>query len=256
MKFVEYQFLGYFIITLLTGCSNNKKIHIERIPADGQYFLLKKIFNEKDVLMEEIRLNGDSIPDGIYKEYFSNGKTKSKGFYRGGTKDSVWTYYSNNGNIKEERNWFDGKNFGEQKVYFDNGRIEKYSFNNLSGEKIFSAAYDTTGKIIRWEGTPIYTAFNAGRLKVNQSFELYCFIGIPPGTAFKAKVEERGLGASNILFQKKYNLEDIINLYFSKKIAIERECRNEGKFTWSIYVDHFYNGIVKSDTIHLDLSVE
>ncbi|TWF40350.1 MORN repeat protein [Chitinophaga polysaccharea] len=257
MKFIAYQFLAYcFTITLLTGCSNNKKTLIERIPANGQYFLLKKIFNEKDVLIEEIRLNEDSVPDGMYKEYFLNGKIKSKGFYRDGIKDSVWTYYSDSGSIKEERNWFGGKNFGEQKIYFDDGRIEKYSFNNLNGEPIFSATYNAVGKIIGWEGTPIYTAFNADRLKVNQSFELYCFIGIPPGSDFKAKVEERELGTSNILFQKRYDLENIINLYFSKKIGIEQVCSNNGKYIWSIYVEHSYAGIVKSDTIRLNLSVE
>ncbi|NLR81199.1 toxin-antitoxin system YwqK family antitoxin [Chitinophaga eiseniae] len=256
MKFVKRQFLGYcFIVTLLTGCWGNKKTYIERISGGDQYFLLKKVFNEKGVLIEEVRLNVDSVPDGRYREFFSNGQTKCKGFYRNGIKDSVWTYYSGNGNIKEERKWFDGKEFGEQKVYFDNGRIEQYSFNNLSGEKIFSAAYDSAGKIIKWDGTPIYSAFNAGRLKVNQRFELYCFIGIPPGTDLKVKVEERE-GASNILFQKEYGQDNIINLYFSKKIAVEQECRKKGKFAWLVYVDHSYNGIVKSDTIHLDLSVE
>lgn len=40
---------------------------------------------------------------GYVREYFTNGETKSEGFYIGGLKDQLWKYYSDSGVlIKEE----------------------------------------------------------------------------------------------------------------------------------------------------------
>lgn len=70
---------------------------------DEHYFMF--VGNTKDYYMDStLYFEGfiDSIGfySGTAKYFYPNGKLMEKGIYKNGVRDSIWTYYYNNGNIK------------------------------------------------------------------------------------------------------------------------------------------------------------
>jgi hypothetical protein len=94
------------------------------------------------------------------------------GLFKDGEKDSTWLFYDSvKGNITKLQNWFEGRQFGEQKEFYSNGKIKEYQFNNVSGKKVFEASFDENQKINHVKGFPIYIAFNRDALHINEVFD-------------------------------------------------------------------------------------
>jgi antitoxin component YwqK of YwqJK toxin-antitoxin module len=84
--------------------------------------------------------------DGIYREYFPNGKLFVEGEYRRGRQNGTWTYYFDNGQVNRKSTYVDGQPDGAWDVFRADGTLAaKRSFKNgvRDGEWI---TYDETGK--------------------------------------------------------------------------------------------------------------
>ncbi|MFZ9848448.1 MAG: toxin-antitoxin system YwqK family antitoxin [Flavobacteriales bacterium] len=75
--------------------------------------------------------------NGLYEEFYKNGKTKCIGNKIRSVKDSVWTYYNENGLITNRINYKGGNYFGEYAEYYSSGKIK------ITGQFVFRTGYDS-----------------------------------------------------------------------------------------------------------------
>ena len=91
---------------------------------------------------------GQSADSLIVDEtFFDNGNLKHQRFYKNGKADGKWTHYYNNGNIWIEGNYNKGIQVGLWTTYYKNGQEwtkGNYKNNERSGEWIF---YNEDGKV-------------------------------------------------------------------------------------------------------------
>jgi uncharacterized protein len=106
----------------------------------------------------------DSIPIGLHKIYNENGKlevakefneigqiTAQGKLSQEGEKDSLWTFYFPDGNIRSKGAFINGKRDGSWQFFFENGNIEQsgeYQLGKPEGEWIW---YYPNGKVLRKE---------------------------------------------------------------------------------------------------------
>nr|WP_321221556.1 tetratricopeptide repeat protein [uncultured Psychroserpens sp.] len=65
----------------------------------------------------------NNVLTGEWTFYDSNGRKISDGYYnKKGEKENKWTWYHDNGSIREIANYKEGKTSGENKLYYDNGK--------------------------------------------------------------------------------------------------------------------------------------
>lgn len=65
-----------------------------------------------------------TIPDGLYKVYFSSGKLKAEIPYKNGLAEGLCKNYYEKGNLQFESNFTDGKLNGELKEYYPDGHLK------------------------------------------------------------------------------------------------------------------------------------
>lgn len=61
--------------------------------------------------------------NGHYKELYSNGKTREKGYFLKGVKHKIWQYYDENGRILKKEKWQAGEL--QWQIFYKNGRISR-----------------------------------------------------------------------------------------------------------------------------------
>jgi antitoxin component YwqK of YwqJK toxin-antitoxin module len=90
---------------------------------DEGILLTKKIFFETgDPKLVEHR-NLDDERHGAFINYFENGNTLSKGNYKYGKKDGIWSYYHENGNVRSETTYKNGKKTGIYTQYYRSNKV-------------------------------------------------------------------------------------------------------------------------------------
>jgi hypothetical protein len=113
--------------------------------------------------LEYIKISKDSIiPDGYYKEYYSNGKLKVLSFAKLGIQDSVCVVFSENGNKISESFKSDGLFIGPQKEYYSNGSNKSIVYYKNDTAKWFGIEFDTHGNITKLHGKSLRTVTTPG----------------------------------------------------------------------------------------------
>ena len=86
-----------------------------------------------------------------FKSLHANGNLKEIGFYHKKThqKHGQWTYYFENGKIKQSAGYIDGKNEGEWKYFFENGGLWKTNYYKDGRPVRKWKEYLKSGKLIR-----------------------------------------------------------------------------------------------------------
>ena len=69
------------------------------------------------------------------KRHYENGQLKSEGNWKDGKMEGLWKYYYENGQLELEGNQKDGKTDGLWKKYYENGQL-KYESIYKNGNKI------------------------------------------------------------------------------------------------------------------------
>ena len=67
------------------------------------------------------------------KEYFDNGQIKSQGSYIDGKEEGYWKFYYETGQLRLEVNYTDGKKDGLLNEYYKNGQL-RYEANYIDGQ--------------------------------------------------------------------------------------------------------------------------
>ena len=136
------------------------KVKVSAMFRNGVPEGLRKEFNEDGVLEKaylfkngflagEGIVKDDGNPDGPWKEYYQEGTLKAEGSYDNGRHVGVWKYYYPSGR-KEQTGSFNkqGKKDGTWRWYFESGNLLKEeNFRNGLRDGL-SSEYDESGKLI------------------------------------------------------------------------------------------------------------
>jgi len=68
---------------------------------------------------------GDTVLNGIYKDWYQNGKPWEESYYKNDDLNGPYTYWFDNGNKMEESTYVDGKLHGLSTEWHPNGNIAK-----------------------------------------------------------------------------------------------------------------------------------
>jgi antitoxin component YwqK of YwqJK toxin-antitoxin module len=130
------------------GYKNEKPEGIHREYDTLGNIIKSKIFTEGYLKSEGI-LDEQGKQQGIWKEYHSNGKLKSKGEYKEGKRIGYWEFYHPEGTV-EQKGKYDkkGRPQGEWKWYYENGQLLRDE-NYVDGkEDGIMTEYSDSGKVI------------------------------------------------------------------------------------------------------------
>lgn len=81
----------------------------------------------------------DGKPDGVFQEFYSEGKIKVNGQFTDGVREGEWTCFFQNGNKLSVRNYDNGFLAGSQNVFYNSGQLRiTYAFEEgrLSGNYV------------------------------------------------------------------------------------------------------------------------
>lgn len=94
-------------------------------------------------------IDDEGIKDGPWKEFYEDGQMRSEGNYRQGKQIGKWRYYHPNGNLEQEGNFNNqGNADGNWVWYYDDTKVlREENFLNGQTEGIFTE-YDENGKVI------------------------------------------------------------------------------------------------------------
>jgi len=88
--------------------------------------------------------------EGFFKNYHENGQLKEEGNFINGKKDGLWKFYYENGQLEKEVNYKDDKLDGSYKVYHENNQLEcDVSFKNGKQNDGEIISYHDNGTISR-----------------------------------------------------------------------------------------------------------
>ena len=115
--------------------------------SDGN--VIKSYLYKNGVITGEGIIKEDGNRDGLWKDYYPDGKLKAEGNYDNGKQTGEWKFYHPDGKIEQTGRFNKlGKPDGGWKWYFDTGQLLKEE-NYRNGLKDgISSEYDETGKVI------------------------------------------------------------------------------------------------------------
>lgn len=82
---------------------------------------------------------------GKIKSYYENGNLKEEGNFKDGKAEGLVKGFYENGNLEREENYKDGKLEGLTKIYYENGNL-KFEVNFKDGKAVSGYMYDIYGK--------------------------------------------------------------------------------------------------------------
>ena len=182
-------FFILFLIVFSYSCKNDHEI-IKEYDENGKlkWEIPMTSDHKKDGILIEYYPNGAkrneieykaNIQNGIKIGYYENGKKKYQGYYINGMKDSIWTYYYDSGEKQQIENWLKGHILGETKVYFQNGKLQKYKFYTFKDKLLYIVEFNEDDKIINEEGQFFFISYNKNNLNVHDTADINIHIGLP-----------------------------------------------------------------------------
>lgn len=128
--------LNWIIFALLLGSWNNA------------YCTLSKI-DITVILQDTTKVNyvdSNGLKQGLWKEYFKNGKIKSIAYYKNNQLHGVYKSFHENGKLEGLSNFVNGKGEGEQITYHENEKMSLY-IKISNGKRVSFKQYDIKGKL-------------------------------------------------------------------------------------------------------------
>ena len=118
------------------------------------------------------------VGDGLIKEYHDNGQLKSEITYKDGKKNGPYTWYWDNGNISDQGAYKDGKLDGPIKVYYYTGELQIEGVLKYRQKVGIVRGYYKNGQL-KSEGTyrnderngPLKSYFENGKLRSDELFK-------------------------------------------------------------------------------------
>ena len=91
-----------------------------------------------------------TIHDGLYEEYFSDGKLHSAVNYKNGRPHGLAKTFFPNGQLKREANFLDGEQFGVTISYYENGNKKSEEYYEQSMLQRHGKFFNSDGSL-QWE---------------------------------------------------------------------------------------------------------
>ena len=118
------------------------------------------------------------VGDGLIKEYHDNGQLKSEITYKDGKKNGPYTWYWDNGNISDQGAYKDGKLDGPIKIYYYTGELQIEGVLKDRQKVGIVRGYYKNGQL-KSEGTyrnderngPLKSYFENGKLRSDELFK-------------------------------------------------------------------------------------
>ena len=118
------------------------------------------------------------VGDGLIKEYHDNGQLKSEITYKNGKENGPYTWYWDNGNISDQGAYKDGKLDGPIKVYYYTGELQIEGVLKYRQKVGIVRGYYKNGQL-KSEGTyrnderngPLKSYFENGKLRSDELFK-------------------------------------------------------------------------------------
>jgi len=123
-------FNGVAFDSYSTGTTHNEFFYFDGI------FNLHKEYNEKGILINSISYNKSDEQHGPMKCFYENGKLKYEGNFNNGKEHGTIKYYRESGKLLKEENYKNGILHGDSKSYYENEGKEwekKYTEGKLDG---------------------------------------------------------------------------------------------------------------------------
>jgi antitoxin component YwqK of YwqJK toxin-antitoxin module len=153
----EYNLQGKLLLTLLykdgklindTVQENNAVIVIEKKDSSGNVIesgpylrniaigihkefdkegniINSRIFNNDGELVSMGIIDKEGKMEGLWKEFYKEGKTKSEGLYKNNLREGKWNFYFNDGRVEQTGSYKNGKENGLWKWFYNTGEISK-----------------------------------------------------------------------------------------------------------------------------------
>ena len=110
-------------------------------------------YTDDQMVEEGVYVNGKK--EGVWRQYWNNGKVKSETTYKNNLQSGSAKIYYKNGSISEEGTWIGGKWDGSYKLYYENGNLS-YEWNYVNGKREGQQKYYfENGKVLydgSWKG--------------------------------------------------------------------------------------------------------
>jgi TonB family protein len=126
----------FFLLIPFVALPSFAQDHSETTYFDSNWKKVKK--KEKAVYYRITQRSPENIDKGTFSDYYMSGKIQNTGFYSSfasETKDSVWTWWYENGNKKSEHHYRNGKLEGLYTDWYTNGN-KSYEVNYVDNVTI------------------------------------------------------------------------------------------------------------------------
>ena len=110
MKSSRYILCLSILLFVFSACGYQIQAEVTKRYADGRKNYTMKV---------------SGYEEGNWTSYYENGQIKKEGNFKDGKEDGKWTYYYENGQIKEEVNFKNGEQDGKWTYYYEDGTLQK-----------------------------------------------------------------------------------------------------------------------------------
>ncbi|MEO9258529.1 MAG: hypothetical protein ABI207_09105 [Crocinitomicaceae bacterium] len=177
----------------------------------------------------------------VTKWYYSNGKLKKiQEYNKSGREHGTYAFYYPNGVLKDSakinNNKFQGKRFGyyeNSKLYritnyingvernivkFNiNGSLKEYIAFTYTGEAVFIIHYDTTSRIMNYEGNPIHSWVQEKSYPIGKEFSVELLVIKPPNCKEELIISDWSNEKKCNVNQQKYTPDESNKVTYSRK---------------------------------------
>lgn len=115
--------------------------------AKGNLKDTAKIYSEGRLLRQG-KLDDQGKEQGLWREFYDDGKIKSEGHYKDGKREKKWNFYFNNGHVEQTGEYVNGKPSGEWIKYFSDGKLNRDEFYENGKENGIMTEYSRDSVII------------------------------------------------------------------------------------------------------------
>ena len=99
-------------------------------------------------LLSQGKLDDQGREQGLWREFYEDGKIKSEGNYKDGRREKEWNFYYNNGQVEQTGEYVKGKPSGEWIKYFSDGKLNRHEFYENGKENGIMTEYSRDSVII------------------------------------------------------------------------------------------------------------
>jgi hypothetical protein len=256
----------YLYLVLLYSCSDREESGHKVVyeydtnkRVTKQYFINEQ--KKKDGLYKEFYLNGklkflfnysnDSL-NGEQKAYYETGTLNTLGYYRNNQIDSIQKWFYPNGKIKNETFRLDGRLFGIQKEFFPNGNTKDLYFMKNDTDMVFSLEFNQEGNLISNVKRFTYCIYEKSAMTIKDSAKLIFYTVVPPSYSYRCQIIERKNGITVV--RKNCFLEEINNNMAYLLVKSFKEPGNY-EFGFSVTLENKFLNAYITDSVFLPIRV-